>query len=95
MMKNLGFFRLVTPKTAFLVRNLPIYPNNLGILRKKQGHSFQFQKKSREGLPLLSGSLRQLTYFKVFMSSSKRCPKWLLFWMVGEIQEAKKDKFHK
>ena len=56
------FFHLDTPKTAFLMRNLPIDPRNLGISRNKQDYSFQFAKKSRGGLPLLPGSLRLVTY---------------------------------
>ena len=69
------FFHLGTPKTAFLVRNLPLIdPCNLDLFRNKQGHSFQFPKKSRGGLPLLHGSLCLLTYFKAFMFPSKKFP---------------------
>ena len=91
MGKNRGFFHLGTLETAFLVRNLPIDPCNLDIFHNKHSHSFQFPKKSRGGLHPLPGSLRLLTYFKVFMSPSKKFPWsiqkiWLLFWMEGEIQ---------
>ena len=55
MGENLRLFHLGTPKTAFLMRNLPIDTRNLGIFPNKQGHSFQFPKKSRGGLPLLPG----------------------------------------
>ena len=52
MGKNLGFFHLGTPKTAFLVRDIPIDPCNLGIFHDRQGHSFQFPKKEqRRPLP--------------------------------------------
>ena len=50
-----------TPETAFLVRNIPIDPCNLGIFHNKQGHSFQFPKKSRRGLSLLPSSFPLLT----------------------------------
>ena len=46
-----SFFHLGTPKTAFLMRNLPIDPRNIGIVPYKQGPSFQFPKKSRGGPP--------------------------------------------
>ena len=46
-----AIFHLATPKTAFLVRNLPIDPRNLGILHNKQGHSIQFQKKEQRRPP--------------------------------------------
>ena len=55
MGKNLGVFHLGTPKTAFLMRNLPMDTHNLGIYPNKQTHSFRFPKKSRGGLPLLPG----------------------------------------
>ena len=50
--KNLDFFHLVTPKAAFLIKNLHIDPYNLGIFPNKQGHSFQFSIKSSGGFPL-------------------------------------------
>ena len=68
------FFQLGTPKTTFLVRNLLKDSRNLGIFPNEQGHSFQFPKKSRGGLCLLPGSVRLLTYFKIFMSPSKAHP---------------------
>ena len=55
MGENLRFFHLGTLKAAFLMRNLPIDTCYLGIFINKQGHSFQFPKKSRGGLPLLPG----------------------------------------
>ena len=51
--KNLGIFHLGTPKTAFLMRNSPTDTLILGIYPNNQGHSFQFQKNSRGGLPFL------------------------------------------
>ena len=45
MGKNLGFFHWGTPKTASLMRNLPMNTHNLGIYPNKRGHSFQFAKK--------------------------------------------------
>ena len=89
--KKLGFFHLGTPKPAFLMRNLPIDLRSLDIFNNKQGHSFQFPKKSIGGLPLLPSSLHLFTYFKVSMSPSKKFPWsfqniWLLFCMEGEIQ---------
>ena len=82
------FFHIGNPKTAFLMKNLPIDPCNLGIFPNKQGHSFQFPKNSR-GAPTPSPR-RMLTYFKIFMSPSKKCPWsfqyiWLLLWMEDEI----------
>ena len=74
MGENLGFFHLGTPETAILVRNIPIDPCNLRIFHNKKGHSFQFPKKSRGGLSLLPSGLPLLTYFKVFMSPSKKFP---------------------
>ena len=53
MGKNWVFFHLDTPKTVFLMRNLPINTRNLAIFCNKQGHSFQFPKKSRGDFPLL------------------------------------------
>ena len=63
---------------------------NLGIFHNKQGDSFQFPKKSIEGLPLLPGSLWQLTYFMICSFQNI----WLLFCKEGEIQWAKNDKFY-
>ena len=73
-MGKIGFFHLGTPETAFLVRNLPIDPCNLGIFHNKPGYPFQFPKKNRGGLPLLPGSLPLLTYFKLFMFRSEKFP---------------------
>ena len=74
MGKNLGFFHLGTPKTAFLMRNLHIDPCNLGIFPSKQGHSFQRPKKRRGSFPLLPVSLHLLTYFQIFISPPKKVP---------------------
>ena len=94
------FFHLDTVKTSFLMRNLPIDSRNLGIFPNRKDYSLQFPKKSWRGFPLLPGSLRLLTYFKIFLSPSKKWPWsfqniWILFWIEGEIQWAKKDKFCK
>ena len=94
------FFRIGSPKTAFLMRNIPIDPLNLGIFLNKQSHSFQFPKKSRVGLPLLPGSSCLLIHFKIQTSASKKYPRsfqyiWFLFWVEGEIQysEPRKTNF--
>ena len=55
MGKNLGVFHQGTPKTAFLMRNLPMDTGNLGIYPNKQDHLIQFPKKSRAGLLILTG----------------------------------------
>ena len=72
--EKFGLFHLGTPATAFLVRNLPIDPCNLRIFHNEQGRSVQFPKNSRGGVTLLPSSLPLLTYFKVFMSPSKKFP---------------------
>ena len=74
METNLGLFHLGTPKTAFLMRNLPAVPCNLGIFPSKQGHSFQFVKNSRGGLPLLPGSFRLLTILIILCILPKNDP---------------------
>ena len=68
MGKKLDFFYLGTPKTALLIRNLPIDFRNLGIFSNKQVHSFQLPKESRGDLLVLLGSLSLLAYFTIFMS---------------------------
>ena len=45
-----GFFHLASPKTALLMRNLPLDPCKLGILPNTWGHYFQFPIKSRGDL---------------------------------------------
>ena len=45
MGKILGAFQLGTPKTAFLMRHLPMDTRNLAIYANRQGHLFQFQKE--------------------------------------------------
>ena len=64
----------------------------------KQGHSFQFQKKSKKDLSLLPVSLHQLKCFQIFIFPFKKCAWsfqniWLLLWMEGEISEARKKPF--
>ena len=51
MWKNLGFFHLATPKTAFLVRNLPIDTRNLGIFPTNRVIYFSSQKRTEEASP--------------------------------------------
>ena len=65
--KLLELFHL-SKKTTFLMKNITIDYHNLGIFPKKQGHSLQFPEKSRGDRPLLPGTLRLVTYFKIFMS---------------------------
>ena len=67
------FFHLATPKTAFLMRNLPIDPRNLGIFPNKQDHSLQFPKRNGGGLLLFPCSLRMLIQFQIFMCPSIKC----------------------
>ena len=71
------------------MKNITIDYHNLGIFPKKQGHSLQFPEKSRGDHPLLPGTLRLVTYFKIFMSPKKVSR---IYWMEGEIQWAKKEK---
>ena len=49
----MGVFHLGTPKTAFLMRNSHMDTLILGIYPNNQGHSFQFKKNIRGGLPFL------------------------------------------
>ena len=65
--KNLDFFHLGTPKTALLIRNLPIDFRNLGIFSNKQGRSFQFPIESRGDLLVLLDRLSLLEYFTIFV----------------------------
>ena len=44
MGKNLGFLDLGTPKTAFLMRNLPIDSRNLGIFAQQAGSILSVSK---------------------------------------------------
>ena len=53
--KKIWVFFIGSPKTAFLMKNLPMDTRNLGIYPNKQGHSFQFPKRSRGVLPFLPG----------------------------------------
>ena len=58
------FFHISNPKTAFLMKNLPIDPCNLGIFPNKQCHSFQFPKNSRGAPPpLLPGECWHILRF--------------------------------
>ena len=46
-----AFYRLGTPRTAFLLTNLPINACILGIFPNKKGPSFQFPKKEQRRPP--------------------------------------------
>ena len=46
--ENLGFLILNTPKTAFLMRNLPRDSRNLGIFLNKQVAPFNFQNRAKK-----------------------------------------------
>ena len=57
------FFHLASPKTALLMRNLPLDPCKLGILPNTWGHYFQFTIKSRGDLHSPLSSNRRKTNF--------------------------------
>ena len=92
------FFHLGTPKTAFLMKNLLIDPRNMDIFPYKQGHSFQFPKKSRGGPPPPWWFVPADIIYDFYVSFQK-CPLslqniWLLFWMEGvKYSEPRKTNF--
>ena len=76
--KRRGVFHLGTPRTAFLLTNLPIDARNLGIFPNKRVTHFNFQKESRGGLPLLPGQLAEKDKFCKWANGSLKNSKHML-----------------